>query len=254
MKKAFTLAEIMIVSMVIGILTAILLPSARNAIPNEDVMKFKNAHNVLYAAIRELVNSDKYYLGGDLGVKPDSTLIDGTHTGDVTYLCQTLSDVLNIKSVNCSSAVVNNETMQIVQLGTEGGVLLGELASIKVGIDDICFRQATTIKKEIKLQNGAIIYQSAPNTTFGITNALHSASNGGGLMDNNRLFTYHLNDDGFYRIYKVLCVDFDTISPKSNGTTTCGNECPFGYALRVDWKIVNGARADEWLEKSVQEK
>ena len=59
MKKGFTLAEILIVLSVIAIITAILLPSARNAMPNEDIMKFKKAHNTLYTAIRELVTSDK---------------------------------------------------------------------------------------------------------------------------------------------------------------------------------------------------
>ena len=41
MKKAFTLAEILIVLSVIAIITAILLPSARNAMPNEDIQKAK---------------------------------------------------------------------------------------------------------------------------------------------------------------------------------------------------------------------
>ena len=59
MKKGFTLAEIMIVLQVIAVLTVILLPSARNVMPNKDVMKFKKAHNTLYTAISELVNSDR---------------------------------------------------------------------------------------------------------------------------------------------------------------------------------------------------
>ena len=42
LKKAFTLAEIMIVLAVIGILTAIMLPTAYQSTPDEDVMKFKN--------------------------------------------------------------------------------------------------------------------------------------------------------------------------------------------------------------------
>ena len=63
MKKAFTLAEIMIVLTVIAVITAILLPSARNAMPNEKVMKFKKGHNTLYSAISELVNLDKYLFG-----------------------------------------------------------------------------------------------------------------------------------------------------------------------------------------------
>jgi len=31
-------------------------------------------------------------------------------------------------------------------------------------------------------------------------------------------------------------------------------EDPFGYGVRVDGLIVNGARADEWLNKSIQNK
>ena len=30
--------------------------------------------------------------------------------------------------------------------------------------------------------------------------------------------------------------------------------CPFGYGIRADGKILNGKRAEEWLEKSIQEK
>ena len=30
-------------------------------------------------------------------------------------------------------------------------------------------------------------------------------------------------------------------------------EDPFGYGIRVDGKILNGARADEWLERDVNE-
>ena len=39
-KKAFTLAEIMIVLVIIGVLSAILLPVAIHSAPDENVMKF----------------------------------------------------------------------------------------------------------------------------------------------------------------------------------------------------------------------
>ena len=102
MKKAFTLAEIMIVLSVIAILTAILLPSARNVMPDEKVMKFKKGHLAFVNVINELVNSDKYYLNGDLGVRANNVLIDGLHEGDNTYFCETFADVLgNIKEKDC---------------------------------------------------------------------------------------------------------------------------------------------------------
>ena len=85
-KCGFTLAEIMIVLSIIGILTAILLPIANHSRPDENVMKFKKANTTLARAISELVNSDEYYLDGDLGIRkmPDGSgrLIDGTHSGD----------------------------------------------------------------------------------------------------------------------------------------------------------------------------
>ena len=49
--KAFTLAEIMIVLVVIGILTAILLPAGFQSAPNENIMKFKKANTTLYRVI-----------------------------------------------------------------------------------------------------------------------------------------------------------------------------------------------------------
>ena len=31
-------------------------------------------------------------------------------------------------------------------------------------------------------------------------------------------------------------------------------EDPFGYGIRADGKILTGKRADEWLEKNIQDK
>ena len=56
MKKAFTLAEILIVLVIIGVLTAILLPIAFQSSPDENVMKFKKANNTLGTIIRELTS------------------------------------------------------------------------------------------------------------------------------------------------------------------------------------------------------
>ena len=69
MKKGFTLAEILIVLTVIGILTAILLPVAFQSAPDENVMKFKKANSTLGTIVRELINADKYYANGDFGIK-----------------------------------------------------------------------------------------------------------------------------------------------------------------------------------------
>ena len=98
----------MIVLSVIAVLTAILLPTARNAMPNESLMKFKKAHNALYSVISELVNSDKYYLDGDLGVKSD-----GNNANEPMILCSTMGDVLNAQKINCSDVKLDKNSAHL---------------------------------------------------------------------------------------------------------------------------------------------
>jgi len=55
--------------------------------------------------------------------------------------------------------------------------------------------------------------------------------------------------------YKIFCIDADGIPKGGDGGCNEVNDiCPFGYGIRVDGKIIPGARADEWLKKSIQEK
>jgi len=260
-QKAFTLAEIMIVLSVIAVLTAILLPAARNAMPNENVLKFKKAHNALHTAISELVNSDKYYLNGDLGVKPDGTLIDGTHDGDNTYLCNTLADILNPKKVNCVS--------EARQAGQEGGWYRdgwGGHSSNAWWYDRYCRMYQTTKRRGIfpgegiELSDGIVIYETQSNVVFGMPRV--------SLAGEGRLFLddYRSKDEnGFHQIYKIMCVDIDGISDDfswtdySYGTDydetkICDGMCPFGYGVRHDGKIDLGLLAQEYLSKSIQEK
>ena len=42
-------------------------------------------------------------------------------------------------------------------------------------------------------------------------------------------------------------------TPENATSDDCVNECPFGYGLRADEKILAGARAQEWLERDVNE-
>ena len=43
-------------------------------------------------------------------------------------------------------------------------------------------------------------------------------------------------------------------TPENATTTNCVNECPFGYGIRADGKIIYGKRASEWFKKTIQEK
>ena len=238
--KAFTLAEIMIVLTVIGILTAILMPIAIQSAPDENVMKFKKANATLGTVIRELVNSDRYYLDGDLGTRADGTVIDGTHAGDVTYFCQTLSEVLNTKKVACSSANCTGDGCAFVQFGTKSGNNYGSITSAKERVDSVCNSQASRIGAEITTADNVVFYQTSATNPFGVPWSSNTS---------HRLFSSpygpiaHDDDNGFDRVYKTFCIDVDGID---NG------EAPFGYGIRADGKILTGARADEWIEKSIQ--
>ena len=262
-QKAFTLAEIMIVLMVIGILTAILLPSARNAMPNEDVMKFKKGHNALHGAIRELVTSDKYYLDGDLGIKADGTQLGSTVAESRPYFCETLAEILNAKEKQCFDSDITNQSITILNNGgafsgltafrdgeKNGTAVTQEtLAYSKNIVDSACKSNISKgICKQIVALDGIWYYDNSPGVTFGIYNDgvrhfsspnTHPAS----IRDNN----------GFDTAYKIVCMDVDGI-PENATKNDCINECPFGYGIRADGKILNGARADEWLQKSIQEK
>ena len=248
-KKAFTLAEVMIVLVVIGILTGILVPAAMNSMPNENVMKFKKAHNTLYRVINELVSSDKYYADGDLGIRPNGDLIDGTHSGDRAYFCNTFADLVSTKNTNCDSVS-----------GTYSVGMINTQASNNIPlIDTQCKSQNNSENAQIVTSDGISFYQANPKLMFGqsIYNVyLNSnseyfiqAAQGGNSEEQEYLKSirefggYLIN--GFDVIYMGFCIDIDGIGK---------GEDPFGYGIRADGKILTGARADEWLNKSIQEK
>lgn len=262
-KLAFTLAEIMIVLMVIGILTAILLPSARQAMPNENVMKFKKGHNALLDGIRELVYSDKYYLNGDLAVKPDGTLLSSSVSENRKYLCQSLAEVITTKEVNCSdyetearsTTITNNGGVESSMTGFRDSSYNGSpitsatLEYSKNALDTACTNNISLdIYKQIVTNDGIWFYDNAPGLTMGVR------SNGIRQFSSPEINPASIRDEnGFDTAYKIICMDIDGI-PSNATKTNCVNECPFGYGLRADGKILTSTRVDEWLKKSIQEK
>lgn len=222
-------------------------------------------HNTFTTTIRELVSSDRYYSNGDLGIKADKTLIDGTHTGDNEYLCKTLGDMVNAKSSDCTFAGKTNEDDYITTT-IEGSAECSNSAAeasryetIKNDIDEACATNCQNVAY-VELADGSYFYETAPRSCFGIgfgqqltnENGSDCASlHGAACTHPARHYsaatdaTTHPDCNGFDRVYKTLCVDIDEL---------CKGEAPFGYGVRVDGKILNGARADEWLTKPIQEK
>ena len=242
--KAFTLAEIMIVLTIIGVITAILLPVAINSSPDENVMKFKKGNNTLGTVIRELVNSDQYYANGDLGIKPDGTLIDGTHEGDYKYFCETFADMLNVKESNC------DKLTDVYPSAKTSYMSRNNYYSKENEWDEKCrdYNDGGKIK-EIVTSDGIIFYQVWPHSPFGIhhespwAGEICGSSTISGFCQDPEYRSFKMKYDGFYISYTLICMDVDGVDK---------GEAPFGYALRVDGKILPGPRANEWINKSMQ--
>lgn len=60
-KKGYTLAEVLVVLTLLGILAAILLPAVAKIRPDRDKMMFKKAYYVAERVIYEIVNDDEFY-------------------------------------------------------------------------------------------------------------------------------------------------------------------------------------------------
>lgn len=244
--KAFTLAEIMIVLTVVGVLTAILLPAAFHATPDENVMKFKKANTTLGKVITELVTSGEYYTPGDLGVKPDGSLVQ-----DNAYLCETFADVVNLKTKNCSNYTSNSAAETVA-----GGIYnnVDESILARENVDLLCKEAQSgdlfsiTTSDDVtfyfygKAAYGSIYYDWLGGKDIAMETDYCKLNLG--LCEKRYFGSAHMDDNGFDRIYKIFCIDVDGINK---------GEDPFGYGVRTDGKMLVGNRALEWIEKTVQQ-
>ena len=248
-KFGFTLAEILIVLVIIGVLTMILLPVAFQSSPDEQVMKFKKGYNTLGTVIRELVTSDKYYQNGDLGLKKDGTFIlnnDNTRS----YFCETFSDVVSTKNVNCMEDNLVRGT--VLLNGQEVGIGYTpktpseeDIKNSKELFDTNCKDAQNDMPEEIVLNDDTIFY-NAGTAAFGS----HETYSEDGTPIHLRFFSppdqfpaNYCDENGFDIAYKTFCMDIDGFNK---------GEDPFGFGIRADGKILTGARADEWINKSIQ--
>ena len=249
---AFTLSEVLIVLVLIGVLTAILMPVAFQAAPDENVMKFKKAHSTFYTVINELIQSDKYYKDGWLGAKPDGSRVDGRDSDankehNRKYFCQTIAEIMTTKSVNCSTAdhsvastyiLLSNGTYDSTSPASPYSVTKDGIADSKKDLDTACLNAASTVGAEIVTTDNVVWYQTKARYTFG---AVLTA--GGNIFSKPGDIPKFHDENNMDIAYKIFCIDVDGIGK---------GEAPFGYGIRGDGKILNGARADEWLQKSSQ--
>lgn len=95
-KRGFTLAELMIVLAILGIVSAILTPVIFDAMPDENKLKFKKAYYTMQRTTDAVLNSD-VYPEGDLS-KPSSP---------AKVFCAAFADMLNTIVDNCNASSGN---------------------------------------------------------------------------------------------------------------------------------------------------
>ncbi|MBR6298827.1 MAG: prepilin-type N-terminal cleavage/methylation domain-containing protein [Candidatus Gastranaerophilales bacterium] len=270
--KGFTLAEVMITLMIIGIISAIVIPVAIHSKPDENLIKFKKAHDTLHQVIKTLVESDKYYLAGDLGMKADGTQIFHNEAS-TDYFCKTIADLLVTKSVNCSQYsdssryggysqwLLSNESLGDVATGSPVRRHVDDttIQASKEKFDLECKKSGKTMGAEIITTDDVAYYPSA-KSQFGSQNVDPNEQNGLTQTIKLRFFSppnqfpaNYGDENGIDIAYKIYCIDIDGI-PDNVTKTDCVNECPFGYGIRADGKILPGARAEEWLKKDISGK
>ena len=248
LKKGFTLAEVLIVLTVIGVITAMILPTAFQSTPDENVIKFQKANSLLYQVVNDLVTSGKYYCNGDLGLKtPDCTLVSAKD-----YFCKTFADSMSTKSVNCRTTDAGNVTF-ILLTNELTSAYTGQTAPLKLNVteetinaskksmDTVCnsAKGGLEVGDEIITTEGVVFYESRPSA-FGYAGL---AGNTRTLSPPDQMPANIGNQQGMDIVYKIICIDVDG---RNKG------EPPFGYGIRADGKIMPGARADEWVNKTIK--
>ncbi len=245
--RGFTLAEVMIVLTVIGILSAILLPVALHSTPDKNILKFKKANNTLATTIKSMISNDQYFTPGDFGRRPDGTLITGYDNlddlnnveEDDYYFGEALADNLSHKkftkgtpSITYAPLTVSNAIAQTEHI-------------LKARIDDKCtiFPNEANARYMIFLPDETTIYMYEGYEPFG-----SHICNGGGVSCYRDPFDstadFYGKSNGFDTAVYVICIDIDGSGPVKG----------FGYGIRRDGKIVNGLRADWWLSRDITKK
>ena len=115
----------------------------------------------------------------------------------------------------------------------------------KETIDKNCIEtQEKLTAPEIITTDDISFWITSPNIPFGVTIKQAHENSGTNLSTSNiRQFIDYLSPSGFIYSYRIFCMDIDGIDK---------GEDPFGYGIRADGKILLGARAEEWLKKSIQ--
>ncbi len=242
-RKAFTLAEVMIVFTVIGVLSAILIPTLFTSTPEQQKLKAKKAFNTITRAVESLTNSGPYDVTN--GILESKSYIQGTDQADIDsrnrFFCNNLSEILNVRKSDCSLDNVNNNLSPSVSCPS-GSAFTGESA----GRNALCM--------EAKSDNSAFDYENFQKALDTSCEAFWNAVDKDGYnlkTADNVLWGVQLTDfshDASILLggintpvfYNLICID-----------TANHNDIDyvFGAGVRKDGKIVVGEKLQKLLDE-----
>ena len=140
-KFAFTLAEVMIVLAILGVLTTVLLPVAFNAKPDKNIMKFKKANQTLFAAVRQMITSDLYFNGSFAHMYSGECLGDNSlcaadnKSSNLSFFCNAMADIITNRGATCKLLITNEGYNIAVGLLTENSGIYDDDLSDYTPID-----------------------------------------------------------------------------------------------------------------------
>ena len=108
-KSGYTLAEVLIVMIVIGIIAAILMPMFGNLRPNQEQVMLKKAYYLAGRNVTELVNDDEFYAETDKEATSGfantaNVRYKGVDYGGNEKFCKLFAEKMNLKGgYSCSS-------------------------------------------------------------------------------------------------------------------------------------------------------
>lgn len=166
-KKGYTLAEVLVVMALLGILASILLPAVSSIQPNRDKMMFKKAYHVAERIVYELVNDDALYPSKDGLYSGFDNLETANYNGQGysgnTKFCSLFAQKVNTTEDvgTCSSTAVTpagNGTFTNPTFTTTDGIAwympisnFSDVVDIKVDVNSSkepnCSYNATTCKR-----------------------------------------------------------------------------------------------------------
>lgn len=99
-RQGFTLAEVLVVMAVLGVLGVILIPSLTTLRPNQEMVMLKKAYYLTSRTVNELINDDDFYPDEDKGFNDDTT--EAKYHGAVysgeTKFCNLFAARLNLRN------------------------------------------------------------------------------------------------------------------------------------------------------------